>query len=328
MKTKILTILKERNSYVSGQELCEQFKVSRTAIWKVIKQLKEKGYKIESVSNRGYYLMEYPDIVTEEEIGSSIKTQWIGKKVKFYNELDSTNLEAKRLADNDNDETNGMLIVAEKQNAGRGRRGKQWITPSGTGIWMSLILKPDIEPDCASMLTLIVALATAKSIFSFTGLNTFIKWPNDVIINGKKVCGILTEMNSERDYIHYIVIGIGINTNIKEFPDEIKAVATSLFIEGNQTFQRSSLIAELLKEFEYYYEKFLQKRNLTDIIVEYNEKLISKNKEVKIIEQKEEWIGTSLGIDEKGRLLVKLSNGEEKKIVSGEVSVRGLCSYI
>lgn len=333
MKTKILTILKNSETHISGQSLSNQLGVSRTAIWKVINQLKEEGYIIEAVPNKGYRIVAYPDIVTAEEIKSLLRTKEIGKEVRYYDIVDSTNTKAKQLAEQEN--THGLLVIAEQQEMGKGRRGKTWSSQKGMGIWMSLIVKPKIKPVSASMLTLIAALAVTKAIRQIEGekenkhfLDAKIKWPNDIVVNGKKVCGILTEMSSELDYINHIVIGIGINANIEKFPDKINNIATSLLLEGKKHIKRSQLVASVLEAFEEYYMEFLKTENLETMITDYNRWLINYEKEVKIIEENITYTGMAKGITPTGELIVILPDGTRKKVVSGEVSVRGLYGYV
>lgn len=333
MKTKILTILKNSEKHVSGQSLSNQLGVSRTAIWKVINQLKEEGYMIEAVPNKGYRIVAYPDIITAEEIKSILRTKEIGKEVLYYDMVDSTNTKAKQLAEQEN--THGLLVIAEQQEMGKGRRGKKWNSQKGTGIWMSLIIKPKIKPVAASMLTLVAALAVTKAIRQMgeqeenrNNLEAKIKWPNDIVVNGKKVCGILTEMSSELDYINHVVIGIGINANIEKFPDEINHMATSLLLEGKKHIKRSQLVAFVLEAFEAYYIKFLKTENLETMITEYNQWLINYEEEVKIIEENVTYTGVAKGITATGELIVILPDGTRKEVVSGEVSVRGLYGYV
>lgn len=333
MKTKILTILKNSEKHVSGQSLSNQLGVSRTAIWKVINQLKEEGYMIEAVPNKGYRIVAYPDIITAEEIKSILRTKEIGKEVLYYDMVDSTNTKAKQLAEQEN--THGLLVIAEQQEMGKGRRGKNWNSQKGTGIWMSLIIKPKIKPVSASMLTLVAALAVTKAIRQMgeqeenrNNLEAKIKWPNDIVVNGKKVCGILTEMSSELDYINHVVIGIGINANIEKFPDEINHIATSLLLEGKKHIKRSQLVAFVLEAFEAYYIKFLKTENLETMITEYNQWLINYEEEVKIIEENVTYTGVAKGITATGELIVILPDGTRKEVVSGEVSVRGLYGYV
>lgn len=215
MKEEILRLLRSADGYISGQELCNRFGVSRTAVWKAINQLKEAGYEIEAQQNKGYKLMAAPDLMTEAEIKSLMHTDWVAKEVLYFDTIDSTNIKAQELAEKGY--PSGTLVVADKQESGKGRRGRSWVSPSGTGIFMTLMIKPDINPNNASMLTLVAALAVAKAITSVTGEEALIKWPNDIVVNSKKVCGILTEMNAQFDYINHIVVGIGINVHNESF---------------------------------------------------------------------------------------------------------------
>ena len=205
---EILKLLKETDGYISGQELCEKFGVSRTAIWKVINQLKEEGYKIEAVRNKGYILKGSADVLSKEELESTIHTKWAGANVVFFEETVSTNNEIRSLAEQG--APHGTLAVAEQQLGGKGRRGRVWTSPAGVGIWMSMLLRPQIDPLAASMLTLVMALAAKKGIEISTGLKSEIKWPNDLVLNKKKICGILTEMSTELMEIQYVIPGIGI----------------------------------------------------------------------------------------------------------------------
>jgi len=326
MKTKLLNILRNTEEYVSGQELCHIFGVSRTAIWKCINQLKEEGYEFEAIQNKGYKIKAYPDSITSWEVESRIIPSSLIKKVYSYDKVDSTNQRAKRIAEEiDN---SGILVIAETQTGGKGRRGRQWESPSGTGIWMSIALKPDIEPFRANMLTLVAGLAVCKGIAKSTNLESFIKWPNDIVIHGKKVCGILTEMTAESDYIDYVVTGIGINVNIDEFPDEIRQVATSIKIEKGTAVSRAELVEHIIDEYEKYYKVFIKTSDMRLLMEEYNAHLINLNKEVKILQGKNTFVATALGINHNGELIVKGQDGKKQAIVSGEVSVRGVYGYV
>ncbi len=325
MKTEILTLLRESEDYVSGQELCNRFGVSRTAVWKVMKQLKEQGYVIEAVQNKGYKLKDNPDVLTLSELKSRIHNKWAGNTVYFYEETGSTNIDAKRLAEEG--APHGTVAVADKQNAGRGRRGRVWQSPAGKDIYFTLLLRPDFIPDKASSLTLVMALSVAQAVEAFCGLTTGIKWPNDIVVNGKKVCGILTEMNVEPGYIQYVVIGAGINVNLAQFPEEITGTATSLFLESGMQWPRAELLQNVLKRFENNYEIFLQTQDLTGIRAEYVKHLVNVDKQVRVLDPAGEFEGIARGIDSSGELLVEKEDGEIARIYAGEVSVRGLFGY-
>ena len=295
-------------------------------MWKAINQLKEAGYEIEAQQNKGYRLMAAPDLMTEAEIKSLMHTEWVAKEVLYFDTIDSTNTKAQELAEKGY--PSGTLVVADKQESGKGRRGRSWVSPSGTGIFMTLMIKPDINPNNASMLTLVAALAVAKAITSVTGEEALIKWPNDIVVNSKKVCGILTEMNAQFDYINHIVVGIGINVHNESFPEEISQMASSLMIEaGGKRFHRAQIIAETMSYFEQYYDTFLKTQDLSDLVREYDELLVNMNKAVRVLDPKEPFDGKAMGITPKGELIV--DTWESRKLVSsGEVSVRGIYGYV
>ena len=295
-------------------------------MWKAINQLKEAGYEIEAQQNKGYRLMAAPDLMTEAEIKSLMHTEWVAKEVLYFDTIDSTNTKAQELAEKGY--PSGTLVVADKQESGKGRRGRSWVSPSGTGIFMTLMIKPDINPNNASMLTLVAALAVAKAITSVTGEEALIKWPNDIVVNGKKVCGILTEMNAQFDYINHIVVGIGINVHNESFPEEISQMASSLMIEaGGKRFHRAQIIAETMSYFEQYYDTFLKTQDLSALVREYDELLVNRNKSVRVLDPKEPFDGKAMGITPKGELIVE--TWESRKLVSsGEVSVRGIYGYV
>ena len=295
-------------------------------MWKAINQLKEAGYEIEAQQNKGYRLMAAPDLMTEAEIKSLLHTDWVAKEVLYFDTIDSTNTKAQELAEKGY--PSGTLVVADKQESGKGRRGRSWVSPSGTGIFMTLMIKPDINPNNASMLTLVAALAVAKAITSVTGEEAMIKWPNDIVVNGKKVCGILTEMNAQFDYINHIVVGIGINVHNESFPEEISQMASSLMIEAEgKRFHRAQIIAETMSYFEQYYDTFLKTQDLSALVREYDKLLVNRNKSVRVLDPKEPFDGKAMGITPKGELIV--DTWESRKLVSsGEVSVRGIYGYV
>lgn len=325
MKSEILRLLKESDDYLSGQQLCDYFNVSRTAVWKVIEQLKKEGYRIEAVRHKGYRLVGSPDVLSKAEIESMVQTKWAGRKVIYYEETDSTNIRAKDAGERGG--KHGTLFVAERQSAGKGRRGRGWESPAGTSIYMTILLHPDFLPGKAPRLTLLMALAVAEAVKSVTGLTGGIKWPNDVVSNGKKLCGILTEMSTEIGCINYVVIGVGINVNQETFPEEIKDKATSLRLETGRSFRRAELIAAVMERFEACYETFLKTEDLSGVRKEYNRLLVNRNQEVKVLEPGNEYEAHAIGINDTGELIVKTSDGE-KAVYAGEVSVRGVYGYV
>ena len=325
-KAAVLRLLRESTEYISGQELCEKFSVSRTAVWKIMKQLKEEGYEIEAVQNRGYRLLAVPDILSKSEIESRLDGGWIGKQVYFAEEVDSTNTWGKRLAEEG--APHGTLVVADEQTQGRGRRGRSWQSPKGTNISMTLILRPDLEPARASMLTIVMGLSVAQGLKELLKLPVQIKWPNDAVLNGHKLCGILTEMSAQIDYINYVVVGTGINVNLPEVPEELKDIATSLLIETGHRVNRAEVIGAVLRAFARNYESFLAAGDLTGLLNAYNEILANRDRQVRVLDPKEPYEGVALGINARGELLVKKADGSISEVYAGEVSVRGLYSYI
>lgn len=325
MRTELLTALREADDYISGQELCNRFGVSRTAVWKAVNQLKEAGYEIEAVQNRGYKLVGIPDRLSKRELESIRRTQWAGCEIFYFLSIDSTNTKANQLAEEGY--PTGTLVVAERQESGKGRRGRNWASPEGNGIFMTLILKPEINPNNASMLTLVAALAVSKAITKCTGRPAGIKWPNDIVMNGKKVCGILTEMSAQFDYVNHIVIGIGINVHNESFPEELSHMATSLYLESKEHFNRAALIEEILEQFEDYYAVYLKTEDLSGLVKEYDNSLVNRNQQVKVLDPKEPFEGKAMGITPRGELIV--DTWESRKLVyAGEVSVRGIYGYV
>lgn len=326
MKSRILCILKNRDGFVSGQELCEELQVSRTAVWKVINQLKEEGYDIEAVSRKGYRIVNCPDSIRPEEVESDLHTKWAGRPVIYFPVIDSTNNYAKKIAEEG--AVHGTLVLADVQESGKGRRGRTWTTPKGTTIAMTLVVRPEISPDKVSAVTLVMGMAVAAACREMYLVEAMIKWPNDVVINGKKICGILTELSAELNAVNYLVIGTGINANIPEMPEEIAGMATSLSIELGHPIDRAALIACCMKWFEQYYEQFIAAGDLSLLKEQYNAWLVSRGREVKVLEPNHNYTGISLGIDDRGELLVQKEDGSVSRAYAGEVSVRGLYGYV
>ena len=324
-KTEILTLLRESADYLSGQELCGRLGVSRTAVWKIINQLKEEGYEIEAVQNRGYRLLSSPDLLGESEIKSRLHTGWAGKNLIFHPVTGSTNIDAKAAAEEGAPE--GTLVVTERQDAGRGRRGRGWFSPEGCNLYFTILLRPGCAPDQACTLTLVMALAVAQAVREL-GLDAGIKWPNDVVIAGKKVCGILTEMSAEPDFIHYVVIGTGVNVNQEAFPEEIAGTATSLRIEKGERIARAGLLASVMTHFESAYEAFCATWDLSGLAADYESLLLNKDRPVRVLDPKGNFEGTARGINEKGELLVERQDGRLEYVYAGEFSVRGVYGYV
>ncbi len=253
------------------------------------------------------------------------KTEWAGKELYHLKVVDSTNKKAAEYAKEGC--SHGTLVIAEKQDAGIGRRGRSWSSEEGTGIYMSLVLRPKFAPDCAPGLTLVAAIAVAKAIEKVTKAIPQIKWPNDLVINKKKVCGILTEMRLEGTQIDSVILGIGVNVHQKEFPQEIKDTATSLDRETETYNSRSRLVEEILRHFEIYYAKYIETGDLSPIKQEYENYLVNKEEKVKVLDPAGEYEGIARGITKTGELIVDTACGQ-KQVSGGEVSVRGIYGYV
>lgn len=319
---RILELLRRQEGFLSGEGIGRELSITRAAVWKGIKKLREEGYEIEAVTNRGYRLTNPETMYNKRELEQGLKTKTMGQTIYFYEETDTTNNRARELALEGAPE--GTLVVAEKQTAGRGRRGKVWESPLGTGIWMSLVLRPQIAPTEASVLTLLCGLATAEAIEAETGLSAGIKWPNDILINGKKAVGILTEMDCEMSEVHFVIPGIGINVNTASFPPEIAEIATSLYLECGKTVSRRRLVHKVLERLEEHYETFLRTGSFAAMLEDYRKHCITLGKEVHVL-GREPFFAEALDITPEGELLVRRAdNGKEEVVFSGEVSIRGV----
>ena len=319
---RILELLRRQEGFLSGEDIGRELSITRAAVWKGIKKLREEGYEIEAVTNRGYRLTNPETMYNKRELEQGLKTKTMGQSIYFYEETDTTNNRARELALEGAPE--GTLVVAEKQTAGRGRRGKVWESPLGTGIWMSLVLRPQIMPAEASVLNLLCGLATAEAIEEETGLSAGIKWPNDILINGKKAVGILTEMDCEMSEVHFVIPGIGINVNTASFPPEIADIATSLYLECGKTVSRRRLVHKVLERLEEHYETFLRTGSFTAMLEDYRKHCITLGKEVHVL-GREPFFAEALDITPEGELLVRRAdNGKEEVVFSGEVSIRGV----
>ena len=342
MKNKILARLSDADDFVSGQQLCDEFGVSRTAVWKAVNRLKKEGYIIESVTNRGYRLKDGCDILSESEISRFLNTDIIGKKVVVYDECDSTNSCVARDSQTETEE--GLVVVANRQTSGKGRRGRVWESPAGTSVYMSMLLRPKLPPGPAPQITLVTGLAVSDAIDelirenSSDGKNrqqaagtdeirTLIKWPNDIVMGKKKICGILTELDCQIDFINNIVVGIGINVSGTTFPDDIADKAGSILSVAGVSVNRNRLVAAVCNRFEEYYKIFLKTGTIEKLVEKYDDKLINKDCEVRVLDPKGEYNGVAKGIAADGRLIVETADGTEF-VSSGEVSVRGLYGYV
>ncbi len=324
MNKELLELL-DQNEFVSGQQIADTLGVSRNAVWKAIERIRKEGYDIEAVTGMGYRIRSSSDTFGEISILNGLKTKWLGKTLQFFEEIDSTNDEVKKKAEKGFEE--GLVIVADRQVKGKGRRGRTWDTFGGMNIAMSFLIKPQFAPDTAPMLTIVMALAAQQGIEKITGIRAGIKWPNDIVIGGKKCVGILTEMAAEPDYIHYVVIGTGINVNTEKFSDDIKDMATSLYLESGQKWSRSEVTAAIINEFESFYEIFKKTGDLESLKDLYNSLCVNAGSRVCVMDPKGAFEADAKGINEKGELIVTKDDGQELEVYAGEVSVRGIYGY-
>jgi len=319
-KSKILLHMKKHmNEWVSGETLSSMFNVSRTAIWKNIRNLKSEGFVIESSPKLGHRLIRTSDLLLETEIKDGLKTSVLGQnKFIHYTETDSTNLKAWELAMRGAPE--GTLVISENQTKGRGRRGRDWVSMPEKGISLSVILRPRIEPAEALKLTLITSVALAETIISCTGLDVRIKWPNDLLISGRKIAGILTEMHTDTDEIRHVVVGFGLNVNTRteDFPVELREIATSLLIESGREFSRVALTRGFLELFENYY-LMLTSNNVTPVIQKWKDMADIHGRRITVQMIREQVTGWIVDIDRDGFLIIKDDNGKMHTIISGDV---------
>ncbi|MFY9217381.1 MAG: biotin--[acetyl-CoA-carboxylase] ligase [Tepidanaerobacteraceae bacterium] len=314
----LMLLLKNKGAYLSGEDISKRFGITRSAVWKQVNILRDMGYKIKSSPRLGYHLEESPDLLLPEEIWAMSELEVLGSRIYYRSVTESTNNDAKRLAQEG--VPDGTLIVAERQQGGRGRMGRMWDSPEG-GIWLSVILRPALAPAEAPKLTIMSAVAVAEAIIQLTGISANIKWPNDILIDGKKVCGILTEMSAEMDLINHVIIGIGINVNNDNFPDELKDKSISLKQVKGDKINRVKLLASLLEKLEAYYVK-AEREGFDEIFDRWRALCVNLDKRVRIIGKNESFEGTAMDIDSSGALLIKTLNGGVVKVLSGDVSIR------
>jgi BirA family biotin operon repressor/biotin-[acetyl-CoA-carboxylase] ligase len=321
MKDKILNILKGSNDWVSGELLCRELGVSRTAVWKHIRGLREGGYDIEARANLGYRLREVPDIPFPGEVSSGLATAVMGTRIEYFAELSSTNGEAKRLAREGAPE--GTVVVAESQSGGKGRMGRYWFSPRGKGLWFSTVLRPPVNPVETPQVTMVVAVAIATAVRKHTGVPAGIKWPNDILVQGKKVCGILVELNAEMDRVNFLVAGIGLNVNIdrKDFPLDVADIATSLKLEAGRYIPRVPLLRALLESIDKWYRCWLSD-GFALVLEKWRELCVTLDCPVTVHTMQGSYDGHAIDVDEKGMLLVRARDGSVQRLVAGEVSLR------
>jgi len=315
MKEEILKFIKNKEGYISGEEISKHSNISRAGVWKQVQQLRKDGYDIVAVPHLGYSLKSSPDKLLPQEISFGLNTKIIGRDIHYFDSMDSTMDAAFKLGINGAKE--GTVVCAETQKKGRGRMGRIWTSPKHKGIYFSLILRPKLLPNEAAKLTLLSAVAVCEAIRDMTGLLSYIKWPNDILIDEKKVGGILTEMDAETDIVKFAIIGIGINVNLKH--DFLPDKATSLKKEKGQMVSRVELLQEILRKIEKFY-LLLQKDGFNTIVERWRELSSTLGKRVKVSCQRQHIEGEAVDVDLDGGLLIRNDSGFVQKIMAGDVT--------
>jgi BirA family biotin operon repressor/biotin-[acetyl-CoA-carboxylase] ligase len=286
-----------------------------------VNNLRASGYDIEAFRRLGYRLIRSPDLLTPSEIKPLLKTKWMGKVIHHFQTIPSTNTEAYQLALRGAPE--GEIVIAESQEKGRGRLGRHWGSPPFLNLYLSVILRPDIPPPQASLITLMAAVAVAEGIERFSGLHPVIKWPNDILLKNRKVAGLLNEIHSEMDRIHFVILGVGVNLNMdkKLFAKEIRGVATSLKMETGKTVSRKEFVPCLLEALEKWYTLFLREGG-KPVLEAWRERAQIRGKAVKVTSFGETLLGRAVDVDSEGRLILETEKGERKSIVAGDVEYK------
>ncbi|RDI43016.1 biotin--[acetyl-CoA-carboxylase] ligase [Falsibacillus pallidus] len=323
IRKKMLQAFSESDGeFVSGQALADFLGCTRTAVWKHIEELRREGFELEAVRRKGYRILHAPDKVTENEIRYGLNTKNLGQTIYYQESIDSTQKKAHQLAYDNCPE--GTLVIAEEQTSGRGRMTRSWHSPKYSGIWMSIILRPNLPPQQAPQFTLLAAVAVVQALEEVCGLNPEIKWPNDILINGKKVTGILTELQAESDKINSIIIGIGMNVNSKQedFPEELQKIATSVAIEKGKIVSRSSIIQKILEKLELYYHLYMEK-GFGPIKLLWEGYAISIGREIIARTITGTIEGKAIGITNDGVLKIEDSSGRIHEIYSADIEIQG-----
>ncbi len=317
----ILRLFRTETGYVSGQHISRELGVSRTAIWKHISALRNDGYLIEAVPSRGYRLVSSPDIIYQGEVTAHLGGARIGRRLEFMKTTASTNADAFRLAEDGVIE--GTVVLADSQSGGKGRRGRVWVSPAGVNLYCSVVLRPAIMPHEAPQLTFLSAVAAARAIEQTTTLIPEIKWPNDLLISGKKVAGLLNEMSAETDGINFVILGIGVNLNMTsdQFPGDLRHPATSLFIESGVKVDRSHFTGIMLNELDRLYADFLA-HGFGPVREEWQQRCNAYGRQVLVSDSGTECSGGQfIGIDSDGAMLLRSEDDRLHRITCGDVRV-------
>ena len=318
-QASLLTLLSEADGLISGEELCNRLGVSRTAVWKQIRTLREQGYRIESVPSRGYRLVAAPDRLTVEGIERQLDVVVIGRRLEVFAQLDSTNNRAYSAAEAGAPE--GTVILADQQTSGRGRLGRRWESPAASNFYGSVILRPDVPPSQAPQLTFLSAVAVVEAIEALTPLKPSIKWPNDVLVGRYKVAGLLNEMSAETDRVSFVILGIGVNLNMRsdQFPEDLRSPASSLALLGGSPIDREQFAARVLSALDRQYQRFLRE-GFDPIRQEWSRLCTAAGKTVRVLSGDRLIEGGFAGVDHDGALLVATISGIER-LISGDVTV-------
>jgi len=306
---------------VSGAELSQQLKISRAAVWARIEELSSLGYEIEASPHQGYRLISVPDVLHADDLLSLTKAnQVIGRDIRVFRQTSSTNDVVEKLARDGVNE--GAVVFAESQSQGRGRLGRKWLSPVRKGLWFSVLLRPDLRPQAATQLTVAASASLARAVREQTGLAAEIKWPNDILVGGRKVAGILTELNAELDHIKYIVLGIGVNVNLNtaDFPAELRKLATSLKIETGRHVNRAELAAAILSELDADYARIAH-RQFSRVGEEWRQFCSTLGRSVSIRVGNRLIRGLAESLDEDGALLLRTEHGHLERIIGGDLTL-------
>ncbi len=321
LEQRMLELFRDRKgNVISGQELGAALNVSRTAVWKHVKTLMAQGYQIESLPSRGYRFLSAPDVLTPLELTSGLRTKRVGCQVSCVRETESTNLLAFRLAETSAQE--GTVVIAEMQTGGKGRLGRHWESPPGVNLYCSVILRPPMQPFRAPQLTFVSAVAVARAIEAVTRLQPNIKWPNDILLNGRKVAGLLNEMSAETDTIHCVILGIGVNLNMRreQFPQDLRHPATSLLLESGACVSRVEFTRALLTSLDTLYDDYLR-NGFSAIRAEWLSRSTVQGRRVRVSFGNGETEGLVIGVDDDGALLLERGDRAPERVLAGDVTI-------
>jgi BirA family biotin operon repressor/biotin-[acetyl-CoA-carboxylase] ligase len=318
---KILSALRAHSDGVSGAELAEQLKISRAAVWARIEELRRVGFEIEAGPHFGYRLVGEPDALFADDLFARLgKTKVVGRDIRVFEETTSTNDVIEKLARDGVKE--GAVVFAEAQTKGRGRLGRKWMSPTHKGLWFSILLRPELRPQETTQLTVASATALRRAIKNVTGLSADIKWPNDLLIGGKKVVGVLTEMSAEVDRVRHVILGIGVdvNQNAAEFPPELRKIATSLKIEAGKEISRAELATEILSELDFDYARICGGK-FSAVADEWESGCATIGKNVFVQMGVRQIRGRAEALDDDGALLVRTEHGHLERVIGGDVTL-------